>query len=763
MTLRDATTRPAAQVQVEDYLQELRERLLEGVVVPFLGAGISYACKLPPTPKSGCMSPPAEACESRGEPSSASGARRPVEFTPQTAELKRSLACWLWLKCKCSRDTAKRAGKLLGLPHLHCSTNEKSFVDCCKPASLSDLAEVCTWLSNSQTVCRVLKISCFQELIPRPAHRYIAYLVREGLIDEVITTNWDTCLEQALRYSFGPQLPNRLAAHGAAGDSPLHVISRIDEYRRWGAYRRRGRGPRQPVLRLYKINGCAAAYSNNPAAEAERIALTERQLQGFRDNHWAADLFRDRARSHRLLFSGFGSAEPQIRHAVTALAAEFAASPAHAHGHAPFVQVYDESPTFSQYQLLRAYYREPVSHLRVGLKQVMTAIHADCFPDPGSPYRTRAASSPPPRDDRLDADRFWFGVYLAAMRGLVERYSEPPFPFYAWLAQHSPAPAREAMRLSRWLYPRRTRRTADEAPGSPPSEYTFGRLIALFLPTAPTDVPGAPAYSDVGCGPLLLSVWLAAIQGRTTSPAPTPWYHDWYVPMRDASLLILSCLYVLMALVPDLSEPDTHRDRLFSGANYPVQPDDPDPRVCTDAQDPGLRVRVHSNTRSLATATPSETPDEPTPTPFDISIVDHRAPNPSAHVPSPDTLRTRIRYELAVSNRLAGIRVSLPRVGRWDRIPQEPEKSEACPPRCLRIGRFYRLPVQHVDFANAARPARESPPAAPAAACPSPQDPCPHRIRAVHAVRLAAARLLPGTRVRLSLRATYGAQEHNAR
>ena len=93
--------------------------------------------------------------------------------------------------------------------------------------------------------------------------------------------------------------------------SPFHRIRRVDEYRRWGAFRRRGR--RRPVLRLYKINGCAAAYERDPAAEADRIALTEHQLQGFRGNHWAADLFRDRARGHRLLFSGFGSSEPQYQ------------------------------------------------------------------------------------------------------------------------------------------------------------------------------------------------------------------------------------------------------------------------------------------------------------------------------------------------------------------------------------------------------------------------------------------------------------------
>ena len=254
----------------------------------------------------------------------------------------------MWAKCESSPDTAKRTAALLDLSCLHSSTDEGEFVERCQNTSLDRLAEVCTWLGDPRSVCNALRIERFATLVPRPAHRYIAYLVREGLIDEIVTTNWDTCIEQALTCSFGPRVALRI--DGESDGSPFHRIRRVDEYRRWGAFRRRGRGRRRPVLRLYKINGCAAAYERDAAAEADRIALTERQLQGFRDNHWAADLFRDRARSHRLLFSGFGNAEPQIRHAVMALVQEFSAFPdaARVPRHAPFVHVYGESPTFHQ-------------------------------------------------------------------------------------------------------------------------------------------------------------------------------------------------------------------------------------------------------------------------------------------------------------------------------------------------------------------------------------------------------------------------------
>ena len=747
MTLREATSSLEAQKQVDEYFDELRSRLLDGTVVPFLGAGISYACKSPETPT----------------------------FDPTTKSLRESLARWLWTRCETSSDTAKRAGRLLAVPDLHCSQGEDAFINRCNDnnVSLGELAEVCTWLSNPRTVCDVLKIKCFTELAPRPAHRYIAYLVREGLIDQVITTNWDTCLEQALQCSFETRLATPLHGGGASEASTFHVISRIEEYQRWGAYRRVGRGRRRPVLRLYKINGCAAAYQDAPAAEAERIALTERQLQGFRDNHWAADLFRDRARSHRLLFSGFGSAEPQIRHAVMVLAGEFRSGPSEVDGRAPFVQVHEESPTFHQYQLLRAYYREKKrgpNHLRVGLKQVMTGIHADRFPDPKLPCRTHTGSCRAPQDDRLDADRFWFGVYLAAMRGLLQRYCEPGFPFYAWLAQYSLAPAREAMGLCLWLYPRHA---ADGTGGSPPCERTFGRLIGLFRPTAQHDVPCGWPYANVGCGPMRLWVWLAAIQGRRTfSRAPKRWCHDWYVPMREESLLTLSSLYVLRALVPDLSNAETDHDLPDADAGHPHARDNWHPRVWPDVQDVGLRVRVYPDTRDVRTCPPSGTPDDGTRTPFNVSLVAYAAPQPSRQLLDCNTLRTRIRYEVAVSNRLVETGGMVPRVGRWDGVLPVANDPEG-PLRRLRTGRFVRLPTQQVDFGHVREGAVAQEDRAACECCSvMPMHTartrrsavkhkdcaaCQHRIRTVQTVRLAAARLLPRTRVGLILRAAYGA------
>ena len=173
--MQDAGTGPTGlQAQIDRSLCEIQRRLLEGAVVPFVGAGISYACKPPGCAESGAWeSPHSRACNAgRGE--------GPV-FGPTTSDLKTSLAKWLWAKCESSPDAAQRAAALLDLTCLHASKDtEGEFVERCKQTSLDRLAEVCRWLSDPRTVCKALRIEGFTTLVPRPAHRYIAYLVREA-------------------------------------------------------------------------------------------------------------------------------------------------------------------------------------------------------------------------------------------------------------------------------------------------------------------------------------------------------------------------------------------------------------------------------------------------------------------------------------------------------------------------------------------------------------------------------------------------------
>ncbi|MGF6481651.1 hypothetical protein [Paraburkholderia sp. JPY419] len=51
--------------------------------------------------------------------------------------------------------------------------------------------------STYRKLVQTLEIEEFVELEPTPAHYYLAFLVREGLLSEVVTTNYDCNLERA--------------------------------------------------------------------------------------------------------------------------------------------------------------------------------------------------------------------------------------------------------------------------------------------------------------------------------------------------------------------------------------------------------------------------------------------------------------------------------------------------------------------------------------------------------------------------------------
>jgi hypothetical protein len=198
---------------------------------------------------------------------------------------------------------------------------------------LGKLAEIAIRLRGAAQVCEELGIASWAtEKSPTRAHRYLVMLAADGYIDEIISTNYDGCIERAWR-ELGPGERGELAVISDA--SKLHC-------------RRRGVG-----LRLYKINGCAKELNkiqqgrredehggreiNSCAKEwnkapdksdqknnqleraAESILLTDTQLQGVSNSaerRWVRDLLRNHARSHTLVLSGFGSDEPQVWHVV---------------------------------------------------------------------------------------------------------------------------------------------------------------------------------------------------------------------------------------------------------------------------------------------------------------------------------------------------------------------------------------------------------------------------------------------------------------
>ena len=210
-----------------------------------------------------------------------------------------------------------------------------------KNKQLSVLSQRLVWLMGEngnfqkryeKLVSEVLKIEKFNYLIPTKAHYYLAFLAREGLITEVITTNYDTLLEKAYLKTFGfgnkktnelLKLQNEKNTYNEVSYRKSIVVRIYDRksFARFSSLKRfenkTVKIDDEPyVLKVYKINGCAFELINEDNNFYEKILLTSQQLQDWRERQWAADLFRYKLRSTTLLFIGYGSDEPQVLHTM---------------------------------------------------------------------------------------------------------------------------------------------------------------------------------------------------------------------------------------------------------------------------------------------------------------------------------------------------------------------------------------------------------------------------------------------------------------
>ena len=173
--------------------------------------------------------------------------------------------------------------------------------------SFARAAEFAIRAKGHDEVCEKLNIKGWADKAPNPAHRYLAMLAVDGFIDEIITTNYDGCFENAW---------NALGVRGGH----LHVITDATELH----HRRSAHGT---DLRLYKLNGCARKLKDGRAG-AESILITDSQLQGFQkgqERRWVRDLLRVTTRSRTLVLSGFSSDEPQVWQVVRLILEELGA------------------------------------------------------------------------------------------------------------------------------------------------------------------------------------------------------------------------------------------------------------------------------------------------------------------------------------------------------------------------------------------------------------------------------------------------------
>jgi hypothetical protein len=232
----------------------------------------------------------------------------------------------------------------------------------------------------------LLRINEYPNLSPTPAHNYIAKLAREGLVGEVITTNYDCNFENAYV--------------DLSGGDNSDVISSFDDYRKKGA--EIGEVNR---LKVFKVNGCAERLKDVAFEKRyESILLTERQLQKWRNRQWAADVFRDRLRSKSLLFVGFGSNEPQVHHTLQTVLDEYTdalednGQEVLATHSAPVVAIFDPYPTFHQQQIVNTY-----------------ALHHERIPQDGNKLIIRH----PDKERNLSADELWEKIYERVARALI--------------------------------------------------------------------------------------------------------------------------------------------------------------------------------------------------------------------------------------------------------------------------------------------------------------------------------------------------------
>jgi len=191
--------------------------------------------------------------------------------------------------------------------------------------NLGEKCEQYLWQSSDdlkeafKKLIEVLQISEFTNLNPTVGHFCIALLVREGLLTQIITTNYDCALERAFLQSFGRKCnaKNKNERDKSCGKHAIIVHNQKSCVNQHPGLRGSG-----DCLHLYKINGCACALNIEPYYHS-RILLTTKQLQNWRDRRWAKDTFRVILRSNTVLFSGFGSDEPQVIHTVHQILDEY--------------------------------------------------------------------------------------------------------------------------------------------------------------------------------------------------------------------------------------------------------------------------------------------------------------------------------------------------------------------------------------------------------------------------------------------------------
>ncbi|MBK5047276.1 SIR2 family protein [Burkholderia sp. R-70006] len=270
--------------------------------------------------------------------------------------------------------------------------------------------------STYAELVQTLDIHEFAELDPTAAHFYLAFLAREGLITEVVTTNYDCNLERAYEATWPTQAPVSASTACAIFDLTSFATNAARSSH-WTP----GADTAHP-LKVYKINGCAAQLKREPG-HAVDILLTASQLQDWRARRWAADFFRTKVRTACIVTVGFGSDEPQVVHTLQQVLEEFSgirpkgrpalAASVFDAANAPVVTTYEHYPSFPQLQLVNGFSAWWSGAAANGAELVI------------GPYQRAVkpldAESEAARPPGLTADELWADVFQAVFTRLLVR------------------------------------------------------------------------------------------------------------------------------------------------------------------------------------------------------------------------------------------------------------------------------------------------------------------------------------------------------
>ncbi len=369
----------------DDVFRQVCDRIHAKECVPFLGSGISIKCEHAPCFNSNCTQ---SACLSKDfgtrDGHTVSGMKKNIMGdAPAVTTCFNCRNVQDFVGCMCNGCHAT----LLERQHREHLT-------------LGELCERFLWCREGKSpdealreLVECLQIAEFAKLEPTPAHRCIALLVHEGLFPQIITTNYDAALEWAYVESLGKKWhPTQ--------DQDFRGDIRVVHDQKSCVLQEAGKQGTGDCLHIFKINGCARELMKDPNY-APRILLTMKQLQHWRDRRWAKDTFRVAARSRTLLFSGFGSDEPQVIHTVHQILDEYAAFQNGERGvdasklppNAPVIHCFESTPSFCQQQIVNNYVGAYGGKYSKDVADQLILTSKRMYPQPAG--------------DTLSADHFW--------------------------------------------------------------------------------------------------------------------------------------------------------------------------------------------------------------------------------------------------------------------------------------------------------------------------------------------------------------------